>query len=638
MAYNSNYGNPYMNDYPQMMEDDVPYQPDLPLQAATVQRPTVSPSDIQQAVASHAEKQQLSNVVSTQQNTQPTEYPTVGDNKYTRFALQLQQRQAQSGIDIPFSAPTKMSTLEDMAFSALGAYAVMKLLGAHSNKAWGIGLNAGLHAMDSDNQMAERYPAIQQMLKQGYSWPAVMEWYRTGKTDAIEKEQTNLLNLKNNREARAEARYEADANRQVAANQNRMTNITNQGKYAADALHNGVNLNYNGGENSLGSADAFEQYVRQHEGGKQGQEDYLKSGHYGTHQQSQQFYSENGGQGDVRNATPEQEAATTRNFYNKMRTAHPDWTDAMIASAYHDGETGTANAIAEGKSTGTPWYTHLGTQGKNYVSDLTNGYTVSQNGNYNQGNSGQITYTDENGITQTVNVATDKYGAPKLQGSDKDGHYYVTTSGKHIPYNSVVGSSNSKIQIAGQTADTILQDLNAGLGEHQYGGHSATSGQWWNAATNFFTGNEAAAQSTYDRINNGMEANMADRAVASAGGSAVLKADMQAQVKSAGKLSTDQSDAVNRQVIDNWLNILARSVFNTMYYNQYGKYPSPSESKQGASKLIPAIENQYPNIANAFTGNNEKVDMGNMNSDSNVQRDANGNIVGSSTGMSFTRH
>ena len=171
---------------------------------ATVQAPAVSPSDIANAAKTHAEQQQVAQVVQTQQNVPAPDY---NDNKYARFAMQLKQQQAQNGVALPFTAPTKLSTIEDMAFSALGAYAVMKLLGAHSNQSWGIGLVAALHAMDSDNQMADRYGAIQGMLKQGYSYGAVMDWYRTGNMKNIEAENKDLQANK-----REEMKEKADLN------------------------------------------------------------------------------------------------------------------------------------------------------------------------------------------------------------------------------------------------------------------------------------------------------------------------------------------------------------------------------------------------------------------------------------------
>lgn len=613
---------------------------DLPLEQVPVisKKPTVTPSQISNTAAHTAEAKKASELA-TQQNVPAPDY---SDDKYARFALQLQQQQAQSGINIPFTAPTKMSTLEDMCFSALGAYGIMKLLGAHSNQAWGIGLNAALHAMDSDNQMAERYPAIQQMLQQGYSWPAVMQWYRTGDTKAIEEENGRLATMQNNREARAEARYEADANRAATAEQNRQTNITNRGKNSADAAKNGVNLNYT---NGVVTPETFETLEGSPNGtpGARGYDDKGRAkgqtGDLGKYQITDIFWNNARKHHPELNLPATKEEATDDQYRQAVQAYIDDarnagYTEDQIVAGYQHGldSRWLNNPNWESLLVGSP-------RGQAYLRRFREmpQYTVSQNSNStNGGNSGQITYTDADGNPQTAYVETDKYGAPKLYGSDKSGHYYMTNTGQHIPYDAVSGSVNNKVNVAGQTADTVAKDLNDRLGKLNYTGSGNLLGQGLSLGHSLWNDDRSNAEAAYSSLNSGMEANMADRAVASAGGSQVLKADMKAQVDSAGKLSVNNSDTANRQVLDNWLNILGRAEFNTWYYNQYGTYPTPDQSREGGAKFEGAIMKEYPNLATAFTDNGS--DTASTNSNSNVKRDANGNITGSSTGMNFTKH
>ncbi|HHB8336963.1 TPA: hypothetical protein ACN7B3_005237, partial [Klebsiella pneumoniae] len=97
-----------------------------------VQEATVTPDQMKQAVQTHVMNEQGAKVLGTTQNV---EAPQI-QPKYQIFAQQYQAQQAQQG-NLPFTAPTKLSTIEDMLFSALGSYAVMRLLGAHSSPAWG---------------------------------------------------------------------------------------------------------------------------------------------------------------------------------------------------------------------------------------------------------------------------------------------------------------------------------------------------------------------------------------------------------------------------------------------------------------------------------------------------------------------
>lgn len=352
-----------------------------------------TPAQIQQVTTKHAQQKDVQSLV-----PQP-DYSTQPDNKYTAFALQLQKAQAENGDGLPFTAPTAFSEIEDALFSALTTYAIGRLLGANANHSWGMGLEAAVKNFEQDQQMKERYPMIQNLLKQGYSYPAVMEWYRTGKTDAIEAEGKNLSDLK-----KQEMINTTDLQKQQMADETATQNANTSAKANTDSAYisNGFNPPVSGGagEDSLGNADAFEQYVHSHENGKVGQEDYRHSGHFGTHQQSQDFYNQYGGKGDVRNASYAQEAQVAKNFYNIMKKQHPDWTDAQIASAYHDGPTATANAIAEGKANNTAWWSHLGTQGRKYVSDLTapsSGPTMYMNKAAGKAGTGSPVYTTPDG-------------------------------------------------------------------------------------------------------------------------------------------------------------------------------------------------------------------------------------------------
>lgn len=327
------------------------------------QQPSVTPAQIQQVTAKHAQQKDIQSLA-----PQP-DYSTQPDNKYTAFALQLQKAQAENGDALPFTAPTAFSMIEDSLFSALTTYAIGRLLGANANHSWGMGLIAAVKNFDQDQQMKERYPMVANMLKQGYSYAAVMQWYQTGKTDAIEAEGKNLTELN-----KQQMVSNTDLMKQKMADDTAIQNsqLNNQTSTNNAYISNGFIPPVQGGagENSLGNDDTFEQYVHSHENGQVGQEDYLHSGHFGTHQQSQDFYNQYGGKGDVRNASYAQEAQVAKNFYNAMKKQHPDWTDAQIASAYHDGPTATANAIAEGNASNTPWWSHLGTQGQKYVAAL----------------------------------------------------------------------------------------------------------------------------------------------------------------------------------------------------------------------------------------------------------------------------
>ncbi|GKJ85651.1 transglycosylase SLT domain-containing protein [Klebsiella pneumoniae] len=205
-----------------------------------VQEATVTPDQMKQAVQTHVMNEQGAKVLGTTQNV---EAPQI-QPKYQIFAQQYQAQQAQQG-NLPFTAPTKLSTIEDMLFSALGSYAVMRLLGAHSSPAWGVGLVAAGHALDQDNKMKDRYPALQRLLQQGYSYPAVMEWYETGKTASIEAEQKALSTERDAAANRAEQRYEFDQTQSATNAQNKVTNQENRIKDDLTAKQAGFNINRN---------------------------------------------------------------------------------------------------------------------------------------------------------------------------------------------------------------------------------------------------------------------------------------------------------------------------------------------------------------------------------------------------------
>ncbi|MCE0178254.1 hypothetical protein LVT70_01275 [Klebsiella pneumoniae] len=604
------------------------------------QEATVTPDQVKQAVQTHIMNKQGAEVLDTTQNVAPPQIQP----KYQIFAQQYQAQQAQQG-NLPFTAPTKLSTIEDMLFSALGSYAVMRLLGTHSSPSWGVALVAAGHALDQDNKMKDRYPALQRLLKQGYSYPAVMEWYETGKTASIEAEQKTLSAERDSAANRAEKRYEFDQTQAVNAEQNRRSNVIDQAKAVADGYKNGVGIQFNQGMNkTLGQAISYRESMDNT--GARGQ-----NGEVGAVQVKPKYFQQEAGYPAF---NPNWDLPTQQRWAEGLtnyRMQKYGFTQNQAIAAYNAGVPTVQAAITKAHNSngqhdwtyyipGGAGYVGPETQDTNaYVQDITNlmqpfGFSASPI--QGAGNSGQVTYMDTNGNQQTANVETDRNGAPKLYGSDKSGHYYMTTSGQHISYDSVSGSSNNKINIAGQTADTVAQDLNNKLGSLKYTGSGNYFGRGVASLHSLWNDDKSNTESAYKTLNKGMEANMADRAVASAGGSQVLKADMQAQVDSAGQLSVDNSDKANRQVLDNWMNILGRAEYNTWYYNQYGNYPSPEQSREGGKKFEGIIMHQYPNIATAFTSSSNGVNMNNLNSDTNVHHNANGNVV-SSTGINFTK-
>jgi len=363
--------------------------------------------------------------------TQPT------PQQQTVFDLQReQQKQLNSGEHWNIKAPSD----KDIGWgSFLGSMLVSLAVGAATGNKASMIAAGGLAAItihDEGYARREREQECQKLLDQGYSYDAVYEWYKSGKNDSLkanraEMEKAREFNASNALANQREADLAGFHNAQLG-NQNVRNQIL-----AAKA---GYNIIGGGNENALGSADAFEQYVRSHEGGQVGQEDYMKSGHYGTHQQNQAFYNENGGQGDVRQATEEQEAATTRNFYNRMKQEHPSWTDAQIASAYHDGPKTTANAIEAGKANNTPWYTHLGPEGQKYVADFYKTSLVPNGASV--GGKGLISATD--GPHQ---VETTKDGAPKQYVGDNGEHYFVdVNTGQKVPVGSVISQMTPQEQ------------------------------------------------------------------------------------------------------------------------------------------------------------------------------------------------
>ncbi|MFI2835193.1 hypothetical protein [Klebsiella aerogenes] len=476
---------------------------------------------------------------------------------------------------------------------------------------WGqaaaVGGLAALNIHDQGYARQERDRECQKLLDQGYSYDAVYQWYTSGQNKALMDDRKRMEQAREFDIGNAEKAREFDIAQQ---------NATDLAHYRAEQARDNAFIGRGYMPPQAGSVAGDEEgmldTIKGLEGGTEHQMN--SAGASGVYQQKQSFwtqYAPSGAPANVNDATEAQQREAARNYIRQMQ--NKGYTPEQILAGYNQGEGALRSAIAHGGA--NHWQDYLKPEGQTYLAnaramgnefpvryDYSNGKGIAGNGigNTNGISGNMLTYTDPvTGEQKTEPVETDRAGAAKIVGTDKSGHYYKTVSGHLVPLNAVQGTSNDKQQIAGQTADTTLTDLNNTLA-NPYGGHSSGIGQAYNWVSNIATGNRTDAQANYDRLNHSMASTMADRAVASAGGNSVLKADMEAQVKAAGQLSTDVSDATNRQTLNTWVDIMARAKYNVDYYNKFGHYPTPVESRAGGKRYEHDVYNEYPNLASAF--------------------------------------
>lgn len=416
MAYDLN---PYTNEYGYGNFDDS-YNNGLPLNQATVSKPVVTPAQIQQVTTKHAQQKDIQSLA-----PQP-DYSTQPDNKYTAFALQLQKAQAENGDALPFTAPTAFSMIEDSLFSALTTYAIGRLLGANANHSWGMGLIAAVKNFDQDQQMKERYPMVANMLKQGYSYPAVMQWYQTGKTDAIEAEGKNLASMNTANANRAEQRYEFDQTQAQNAQNQRNANTIAQANAVSNAAKNGVSLSFTGN----GGMTPMESIASQ-EGGVAGKVYHPVDAEGRTHDVTGQYQVDlNTARQYGFNGTAEQlaEPATNKYYAEKIYSSElAKWGDPVAAAvAYNagDGAVTSAQNKAKAANDSSNWVDYLpgGPKGSKPANQYSNEYAYAKQFQANTG-AGFNASPLQNGYMGTNNF--------KVQGADTNGDGTLSATEKN---------------------------------------------------------------------------------------------------------------------------------------------------------------------------------------------------------------
>lgn len=183
-------------------------------------------------------------------------------------------------------------------------------------------------------------------------------------------------------------------------------------------------------------------------------------------------------------------------------------------------------------------------------------------------------------------------------------------------YQPLVGAGgNTKSDTAAQTAGDVV-DKALPLAKMNYSTASSSLGRLRNTVTNWETGHKHDFNTRADVLNNSMASLLADRAVNSTGGKAILREDMAKQTESGGKISASNSPEVNQEILNNNINLVAGVQYINEYQNDHhGQMPSIDDYKKGRDEKRADIYKAHPELLNAFGESNDLPGQsGNINS------------------------
>ncbi|HCK0320624.1 TPA: hypothetical protein NQG77_000246 [Salmonella enterica subsp. enterica serovar Infantis] len=223
--------------------------------------------------------------------------------------------------------------------------------------------------------------------------------------------------------------------------------------------------------------------------------------------------------------------------------------------------------------------------------------------------------TDGNG--NTVWIPTSKYGTAN---KDKNGNVeqYALVDGKwqYKGYAPDVGAGgNTRSDTAAQTSLDALQQA-SNLAKLNYNLNSSGPVHALQNAGGWLYGSKRDFDTAANSLNGYMNALKADRAVNSTAGKAILKGDMEQQLKSGGEISSDNSSSQNQQILDNNINFIAGATYMEEYQNTHnGNFPDVATFEKGRAATKAEIYKKHPELLNAFGEDNDLPGQsGNINS------------------------
>lgn len=229
---------------------------------------------------------------------------------------------------------------------------------------------------------------------------------------------------------------------------------------------------------------------------------------------------------------------------------------------------------------------------------------------------GYMTDTTGDGVPDTW-IETSKQGTVSKDNSGNVHQFKATPNGwVDMGYLPELGAGgNTKSDTANQTANDVI-DKALPLAKMNYSTSSSSIGRGINTIANWGSGHKHDFNTRANVVNDTMASLLADRAVNSTGGKAVLREDMQKQTASGGKISASNSPEVNQEILDNNINLVAGVQYINEYQNSHhGEMPSISDYKQGRNKKRAEIYKNYPELLNAFGEDNDLPGQsGNINS------------------------
>lgn len=349
------------------------------------------------------------------------------------------------------------------------------------------GMLGALTTHDAGYNQKARNDHAQELLNEGYSYGAVLQWVRTGDAKMLEKDDDRM-----------ERAHEADQKNEMMTNWYNDQAMNQNIRAQAQAEREGYDVVMPDG--SL-SSNGFADIIKRLEGGTEHVTN--SAGASGVYQQKQAFWDENKPSSapvNVEDATESQQRQATINFYNKLK--EQGYTDEEIVAAYNQGQGAVNSALRNG---GANWVGMLKPEGQNYVRKaseyINNGYpllvdngkgSVSERaaalrkGGLNANGGGQGLITTADGIQHQVAVTAS--GAPKAYGNATSGYYYVDSmTGEQIPAENVVSrmTPSQKAQ-----SNLMNSDLNI-IQNSPDDAYTPIVGQiqtWWNGSDKPGTG------------------------------------------------------------------------------------------------------------------------------------------------------